>query len=135
MKKMLFIIMAMIMSVGVVFAGPHGGRGGRGCGPRHGCPPPPRYYYGGCGNSGVRLAADIVGLVGAGLNILAPRTVVVNSPAPAYVAPTPVVYPTPTYVAPQPVYTAPAYVAPQPVYVPPCNVYTPVRRPVVVYRY
>lgn len=133
MKKTLFIIMTMIMSVGVVFAGPHGGRG---CGPRHGCPPPPpRYYYGGCGNSGVRLAADIVGLVGAGLNILAPRTVVVNSPTPAYIAPAPVVYPTPTYVAPQPVYTAPAYVAPQPVYVPPCNVYTPVRRPVVVYRY
>ena len=71
------------------------------------------------GNSGVRLAADIVGLVGASLDILAPRPVVVT-PQPQQVVvttqPQPVVVAQPTVQnvvyttvpATQVVYTTPA---------------------------
>lgn len=64
-----------------------------------------------CGyrNDGVRLAADIVGLVGAGLNVLAPRTVVVQ-PTPVYTSPT-YVAPAQTVVYPS---AAPVYVQPIP---------------------
>ena len=60
-------------------------------------------------NDGIRLATDIVNLVGAGLNVLAPRPVVVT--APAVVAPriigttTHIVTPAPVvYTTPAPVY-------------------------------
>lgn len=47
----------------------------------------PQHYHD-RGNSGVRLATDIIRLVGASLNILSPReTVVVNRPRPIVVAP------------------------------------------------
>ena len=82
MKKFL-IMLFVVLSMGTAFAGPnhhHGGHRGPGC-----PPPPPRYcgrYYGGYyyRNDGVRLAADIVGLVGAGLSILNPRPVIVTTP-------------------------------------------------------
>lgn len=104
MKKILIIFVLSAMLV-PLYGGPHGGRGY--------CGPPPRHYCHGP-NNGVRLAADIVGLVGAGLNILAPRTVVVQPTpvygySPAYVAPAPtVVYPRPCV----PVYMRPI---PQPI--------------------
>lgn len=65
-------------------------------------------------NDGVRLATDIVNLVGAGLNVLAPRPVVVTAPAAVapriigttthIITPAPVVYTTPAtvYCAPPP---------------------------------
>lgn len=76
----------------------------------------PRHHHHHKHNNGVRLATDIVNLVGAGLNILAPRPVVVT--APAVVAPR-VIGTTTNIVAPAPVYTAPApvvYTTPAPVY-------------------
>ncbi len=86
MKKFFVILLTVLVSIAVL-AGPpphhhhHGGPGwGRGYGP------PPRYWGYGYGyrNDGVRLAADIVGLVGAGLYVL-------NPPRPVVVAPQPVV--------------------------------------------
>lgn len=82
MKKFL-IVLFIVSSMVTTFAGPshhhHGGYRGPGCPP----PPPPGRYYGGCyyRNDGVRLAADIVSLVGAGLSILNPRPVIVTTPA------------------------------------------------------
>ena len=63
------------------------------------------------GSRGVRLAADIVNLVGASAELIAPRrtTVVVNNPAPVVVTPAPVVVaPAPVVVTPAPVVAAPA---------------------------
>lgn len=66
--------------------------------------------------SGVRLAADIVDLVGCSLNILrGGPTVVYTEPAPVvYTEPAPVVYTTPAPV----VYTTPVYCPPRPYYRP-----------------
>jgi len=58
-------------------------------------------------NSGVRLAADIVDLVGCSLNILRGPTVVYTEPV-VYAEPAPVVYTAPAPV----VYTAPVYCPP-----------------------
>ena len=81
------------------------------------------------GSSGVRLATDIVNLVGASLNLINPRPVVVApAPAPVVVTPAPVVVappPPPVVVTPAPVVVAPP--PPRPVIVTP-----PPRRPVVV---
>lgn len=127
MKKFCMIVFSMMLVV-TAFAGPHGGRGGHGGGRGHGGHGgPPSYYHGGGhhnhhgggGNSGIRLATDIVNLVGASLNLISPGVVVDTGPT--YVTPT-YVAPTPTYVAPQPVYIQPA---PQVVYSPPPVVYYP----------
>jgi hypothetical protein len=64
------------------------------------------------GSDGVRLATDIVNLVGASLNIIIPRPVVV-APAPV-VQPTVVVPPPVSYVPVAPVYTYPVVPAPLP---------------------
>ena len=62
-------------------------------------------------NSGVRLAADIVDLVGCSLNILR------GGPTVVYTEPAPVVYTEPVYTAPAPVvYTTPVYYSPRPYY-------------------
>ena len=82
------------------------------------------------GSRGVRLATDIVNLVGASAELIAPRrtTVVVNNPAPVVVAqPAPVVVTQP----------APVVVAPAPVVVPTSTVVvsTPAPRRVIYRRY
>lgn len=63
------------------------------------------------GSRGVRLATDIVNLVGASLNLINPRPVVVApAPAPVVVTPAPVVVappPPPVVVTPAPVVVAP----------------------------
>lgn len=84
MKKIL--IVALVMSIFIpIYARPHRGD-------RYGCrpwppPPPGRYYH--CGpNNGVRLAADIVGLVGASLWVLNPprqTTVIQQVPQPVII--------------------------------------------------
>ena len=84
MKKIL--IVALVMSIFIpVYARPHGGDR---YGYRPGPPPPPRRYYH-CGpNNGVRLAADIVGLVGASLWVLNPprqTTVIQQVPQPVII--------------------------------------------------
>lgn len=93
------------------------------------------------GSRGVRLATDIVNLVGASAELIAPRrtTVVVNNPAPVVapvvVAPAPVVVSQPApVVVTQP---APVVVAPAPVVVPTSTVVvsTPAPRRVIYRRY
>jgi hypothetical protein len=82
-------VCAVLLTASVAFAGP-----------------PPCHHD--RGNSGVRLAADIVGLVGASLDILSPRPVIVTQPAVTEVVYTPatqVIYTTPAPV----VYTRPVY--------------------------
>ena len=85
------------------------------------------------GSRGVRLATDIVNLVGASLNLINPRPVVVApAPAPVVVTPAPVVVappPPPVVVAPPPP-PRPVIVAPPPPR--PVIVAPPPRRPVVV---
>ena len=88
------ILACAVVLTGVsVFAGPHDGG-------HHGCPP----------SSGVRLAADIVGLVGESLNILR-GPVVYAAPAPQIVqtvpAAAPVVYTTPAAAQTTVIYTTP----------------------------
>ena len=114
------MLLGVVLLLGAsAFAAPPPGHGGRhrgGCGyhaHRGGCG-----YHRGGGSSGVRLAADIVGLVGTSLNVLSPRTVVVEEipAAPAYAVP--VVPAVPAYAAPAyavpaaPVYAAPTYAVP-----------------------
>lgn len=62
-----------------IFAGPHHHHGGH-RGPGY-LPPPPERYYGGCyyKSDEIRLAADIVSLVRAGLSIFNPRPVIVTT--------------------------------------------------------
>ena len=67
------------------------------------------------GNSGVRLAADIIGLVGMGLDVLRPPVVVAPAAAP--------VYGPPAYAVPQVIPPAPVYTAPPIVVAPVTNVY------------
>ena len=83
---------------------------------------PPHHPHGYRGSSGVRLAADIIGLVGLGLDILRPPVVPV---VPAVVAPAPQpVYGPPAYAVPRVIPAAPVYpVAPQIVVAPVTNVY------------
>ena len=111
MKKVM-VLLAVFVAALSVFAGPPRGRdGSRPCPPRHSPPPPPRHggywrhdYH---GSSGVRLAADIVGLVGNSIgvvNALTPRTTVVVPAQPAVVQP--VIQPVP--VVQQPVVQQPA---------------------------
>lgn len=98
MKKLFVIIMTAMVGI-TLMAGPRDHN-------RHGRHHDHHHHH----NNGVRLAADIVGLVGAGLNILRPaNTVVVQQPA--VVAP---VAPTVVYPAPPPVYQRPVYVQPIP---------------------
>ena len=59
------------------------------------------------GNSGVNLAADIIGLVGMGLDVLRPPVVVAPAAAPVYGPPA---YAVPQVIPPTPVYTAPPIV-------------------------
>ena len=125
MKKVMLICVAMLCGCMCVLAGPNcGGRGGRGRGGH--CGPPPRHHHHGGGSSGVRLATDIVNLVGASLDLIAPTVVeevatpVVVSPQPAVVPVTPVqpVYTQPVYTSvPSPgvVYTAPVPCVSQPI--------------------
>ena len=115
--KLMIFLAAMSIFSGLAFAGPP---------PRHPDGGPHRHHYhdrcGYRGSDGVRLAADIVGLVGVSLDILRGPAVTVQ---PVYNAP---VY---TVPAVQPVYTTPVYTTPvvQPVYTTP--VYTvPAARPV-----
>ena len=100
MKKIL-IVLLFTFTIISIFAGqpPHRGHcPGRGYGPPHRYYYRPRPYYR-CGyyyrNDGVRLAADIVGLVGAGLYILNPSRPVVITP------PTQTVIQQPVIVEPQ----------------------------------
>ncbi len=92
MKKILSAALVLgVLGAGTVLAGP---------------PPPPecgpcRRHD--CGSDGVRMAANILSLVGAGLNILrGPQTIVVNQPAvevqPAVVT-EPIVVPQPVIVS------------------------------------
>ena len=97
-------VLAVVMFATGVFAAPPGKRA-----PHHGHDK---------GSDGVRLATDIVRLVGASLDIVAPRkTVVVAPPAqpvvvqPAVVAPPPP--PAPVVIAPPPP-PAPIVIAPPP---------------------
>ena len=82
MKKMILTAAALAAAL-TVFGGP---------------PPPPPHHHHDHGNSGVRLAAEIVGVVN---NALAPRAVVVQ-PAPP--PPRPVVVQPPPAPAPVPYY-------------------------------
>ena len=132
-KRIMMILAAVMVAVPTAFAGPHGGPHG---GPRPWGGPRPGYYYGGCRYPGVRLAADIVGLVDASLGLatglalapfygvpVAPRPVVVPRPVRYYspaVYPYPCPYPVSVTPAPAPVVVsvpAPAPAAPAPVYV------------------
>jgi len=146
MKKFLAIMFGVMFAVGVVAAPPrhggHGGHGGRGnCGPRwRPCPPPPppHHHHHGGGNSGVRLATDIVNLVGAGLNVLRPPTTIVTTPGGVITTTYPgtVVTPAPTVqtvIVGYDAYGRPIYsqqVVPAPVVTTP--VVTP--QPTVIYR-
>ena len=103
MKKAL-IVLLITMSVSSVLAHPPH----RGHCPGRGYGPPPRYYYrpgpyyrgGYYRNDGVKLAADIVGLVGAGLYILnPPRPVVITPPTQTVIQQPVIVEPQqPTYI-------------------------------------
>lgn len=99
--KLLIFLATMSLFAGQAFAGPppHGGH-------HH-------HHHGYSGSSGVRLAADIVGLVGVSLDILRGPTVVYTAPAVQ-----PVVQPVYTTPVVQPVYTTPVYTVPavRPVY-------------------
>lgn len=119
--KLMIFLAAMSIFGGLAFAGPP---------PRH--PDGGHYHHhhhdrcGYRGSDGVRLAADIVGLVGASLNILRGPTVV----QPVYTAPVytaPAVQPVYTAPVVHPVYTTPVYTVPaaRPVYYrrPPCRPY------------
>ena len=127
MKKQLLAIMAIGMGLALLGGPPPGprprpDRGRRDYRPAP--PPPDHHHHHHGGNDGVRLAADIVGLVGASVNLLAPRTTVVVPAQP--VAPAPVVVQQPVVepvvvqqpvvqpVVQQPVVQQPA-VQPQPV--------------------
>ena len=126
MKKVMLICVTILCGCMCAFAGPYGGGGhhGHGGGPSH-------HHHGG-GSSGVRLATDIVNLVGASLDLIAPpvveavETPVVVSPSPTVVPVTPV----------QPVYTQPVYTSvPSPgvVYAPPVPCVSQPIAPTVVY--
>ena len=65
MKKIFSIIVVVCMGMMLYAGPPHHHHHG------HHVPPPPSYRV----NNGVRLAADIVGLVGAGLSVLRPPVV------------------------------------------------------------
>lgn len=110
MKKIFSIIVIVCMGM-MLYAGPHHHHHGH-----HGSPPPPCRV-----NSGVRLAADIVGLVGAGLSVLRPPVVytpgygyynynVAPVIAPPCVAPAPPAYAVPQ-VIPPPAYQVVTYPA------------------------
>ena len=60
------------------------------------------YHHHHCGNDGVRLATDIVRLVGASLNLVAPPPPVVIAPPPPIVVtpPAPVILPSPVILPP-----------------------------------
>ncbi|MCQ2352137.1 MAG: hypothetical protein MJ033_01500 [Victivallaceae bacterium] len=105
MKK--FLIAVVGCAAFAVMAGPHG------CGGHH------------HGSDGVRLATDIVDLVGASLNILAPRTVVTTPVVTPVVAP---VAPVVTVPAVAPVVVRPV-VYPYRRYCRPCRPYRHCHRP------
>ena len=73
MKKHLLAVIAVGMGMTLLGGPPPGPRTNyrRNAPP----PPPPRHHHHHGGSDGVRLAADIVGLVGASVNLLAPRQV------------------------------------------------------------
>lgn len=89
MKKKLLVIMAIGLGMALL-GGPPPDRKPRSDHRRrdHRPPPPPHHHHHHGGSDGVRLAADIVGLVGASVNLLAPRPAAVVVPAqPAVVVP------------------------------------------------
>lgn len=117
MKRVMILLAVCVASLSVLAGPPRGRDGSRPCPPRHSPPPPPR--HGGCwgydyrGSSGVRLAADIVGLVGNSIgvvNALTPRTTVVVPAQPAVVQP--IIQPVP--VVQQPVVQQPIVQQPAP---------------------
>ena len=97
MKKIFSVIIVGCIAV-ILNAGPH----------HHG-PPPSRP------NNGIRLASDIIGLVGMGLDVLRPP--VYCAPA---VVPVPPAYAVPQVIPPRPIYP---YPAPNIVVAPVTNVY------------
>ena len=109
-KIFLILLLGGFVSAGAFARPPGPPPGGPGGGPGG---PPPRHH----GDKGVALAADIVDLVGASLDILAPRPA--PPPPPAPMPPPPPPRPAPRPMPPPGHYDGPARPAPRPTPPPP----------------
>lgn len=112
MKKIFSVIIVGCIAV-MLNAGPH----------HHGPPPRP--------NNGIRLATDIIGLVGLGLDVLRPPVYCTPGYCAPAVVPAPPAYAVPQVIPPRPIYP---YATPNIVVAPVTNVYpAPAVAPPVVY--